>query len=101
MSETIDQLVPDPQHPITLEGAMQTPNLPFDELVPDAQARREFGDVTPMTFWRWDKTPGRAPPGWEPPIKIGLRKYRRRGMLEGVKRNLFELALAQHAGKAT
>jgi hypothetical protein len=80
---------------------MQTSPNQFDELVPDAQARREFGDVAEMTFWRWDKNKSKAPPGWEPPIKIGPRNYRRRGMLETVKRNLFEIALAQRTtGKA-
>jgi hypothetical protein len=31
-----------------------------DELVPDPQVRREFGGVSEMTIWRWDRDPKMA-----------------------------------------
>jgi hypothetical protein len=72
----------------------------YDELVPDAQARRELGGVTSMTFHRWDRGITKAPPGWEPPVKIGPRNHRRRQMLEAVKENLFRQAIEARGGKA-
>jgi hypothetical protein len=41
------------------------------------QVAREF-NVTLMTLWRWDRDPKLAKLGWEPPIKIRTRNYRRR-----------------------
>jgi hypothetical protein len=58
----------------------------YNELVSDAQARRELGGISAMTLWRWDHDPAKAPPGWQLPIKIGTRNYRTRRMLETVKR---------------
>jgi hypothetical protein len=58
----------------------------FDELVPDPQVRRELGGKSAMTTWRWDHRPGDAPPGWEPPVRINNRNYRKRSMVEAVKR---------------
>jgi hypothetical protein len=58
----------------------------FDSLVPDRQVRQELGGISAMTAWRWDHEPERAPPGWEPPVKIGKRNYRRRSAIEAVKR---------------
>src|ERR1700693_1718816 len=55
-------------------------NVP-DELVPDPQVAREF-NVTLMTLWRWDHDPKLAELGWEPPVKIRTRNYRRRRPLE-------------------
>ena len=55
-----------------------------DELVPDPQAAREF-NVTLMTLWRWDHDPQLAESGWEPPVKIRTRNYRRRRPLEKFK----------------
>ena len=55
-----------------------------DELVPDPQVAREF-NVTLMTLWRWDRDPRLAEFGWEPPVKIRRRNYRRRGTLEKFK----------------
>ena len=48
-----------------------------DELVPDPQVAREF-NVSLMTLWRWDRDPKLAELGWEPPVKIRTRNYRRR-----------------------
>jgi hypothetical protein len=50
-------------------------NVP-DELVPDPQVAREF-NVSLMTLWRWDRDPKLAELGWEPPVKIRTRNYRR------------------------
>jgi hypothetical protein len=58
-------------------------NVP-DELVPDPQVAREF-NVTLMTLWRWDRDPKLAELGWEPPVKIRKRNYRRRRPLENFK----------------
>jgi hypothetical protein len=55
-------------------------NVP-DELVPDPQVAREF-NVSLMTLWRWDHDPELAELGWEPPVKIRTRNYRRRRPLE-------------------
>jgi hypothetical protein len=55
-----------------------------DELVPDPQVAREF-NVTLMTLWRWDHDPKLAELGWEPPVKIRTRNYRRRQPLEKFK----------------
>jgi hypothetical protein len=64
----------------------------YDELVPERQARRELGNVSVMTFWRWDTRPETAPPGWERAIKVGSRNTRSRRMLETVKANLARAA---------
>ena len=58
-------------------------NVP-DELVPDPQVAREF-NVSLMTLWRWDRDPKLAESGWEPPVKIRTRNYRRRRPLEKFK----------------
>jgi hypothetical protein len=62
----------------------------FDHLVPDAQARREFGGVCAMTFWRWDRNPAMTELGWLPPIKIGRRNYRGRQAIEAFKTSLIK-----------
>ena len=54
----------------------------YDEFVPDQQVRKELGGITEMTTWRWDRNPERAPIGWEPPIRIGPRKFRTRKMVK-------------------
>ena len=58
-------------------------NVP-DELVPDPQVAHEF-NVSLMTLWRWDRDPKLAELGWEPPVKIRTRNYRRRRPLEKFK----------------
>jgi hypothetical protein len=65
----------------------------FDELVPEPQVRKELGGISEMTTWRWDHNLEKAPPGWEPPIRIGNRKFRRRSGVETVKSKLLQLAL--------
>ena len=72
----------------------------FDELVPDPQVRKELGGLSEMTPWRWDNDPTKAPEGWEPPIRIGNRKFRTRGMVETVKANLLRLAIDNATARA-
>jgi hypothetical protein len=64
-----------------------------DELVPDPQVAREF-NVTLMTLWRWDRDPRLAELGWEPPVKIRRRNYRRRRPLEKFKAALRNFGIA-------
>jgi hypothetical protein len=64
-----------------------------DELVPDPQVRREFGGISAMTEWRWDRDPKMAELGWEPPVKINGRNYRWRSVIEKVKSRLHQRAL--------
>jgi len=72
----------------------------FDSLVPEAQARRELGDVSAMTTWRWDNDPEKEPPGWQPAIKLGGRNYRSRRMVETVKTNLIQAAIERSKARA-
>jgi hypothetical protein len=60
-----------------------------DHLVPNRQARGEFG-VTAMTIWRWDRNPDL---GFPPAIRINGRTYRSRQMLEAFKQRLLAQAL--------
>jgi hypothetical protein len=76
---------------------MATPD--FEQLVPDSRARQELGDVSEMTFWRWDNKKVSPPEGWEPPVRIGPRKFRRRGALETVKANLLREALERRGAE--
>jgi hypothetical protein len=68
-----------------------------DELVPDPQVAREF-NVTLMTLWRWDRDPRLAELGWEPPVKIRRRNYRRRRSLEKFKAALRNFGIAALRG---
>ena len=54
------------------------------ELVPDPIMRREF-NVSPMTVWRWDRSPSL---GFPKAIVIRQRKYRLRHELEAFKTRL-------------
>jgi hypothetical protein len=71
----------------------------FDVLVPDPQVRKELGDLSEVTSWRWDKYPEKAPRGWAPPIYIGPRKFRTRRMVEEVKANLIRRAVGEPGSK--
>ena len=68
-----------------------------DELVPAPQVAREF-NVTLMTLWRWDRDPKLAELGWEPPVKIRRRNYRRRRPLEKFKAALRNFGIAALRG---
>jgi hypothetical protein len=65
-----------------------------DEMVPDPQVAREFGGITLMTLYRWDRDPEMGALGWEGPIKIRKRNYRSRQMLEKVKTALRDVGIA-------
>ena len=69
-----------------------------DELVPDPQVAREF-NVTLMTLWRWDRDPRLAELGWEPPVKIRRRNYRRRRPLEKFKAALRNFGITALRGR--
>jgi predicted DNA-binding transcriptional regulator AlpA len=61
-----------------------------EELVPDTQVRREFGNITPMTLWRWETNPRL---GFPKKIKIGDRNFRLRSEVEAYKQQLIQEAL--------
>lgn len=65
-----------------------------DTFVPEAQARAEFGNVSAMTFHRWDNTPDL---GFPPKITIAGRSYRSRRMLEEFKQKALRAAIAAMA----
>lgn len=62
-----------------------------DDLVPDEQVRREFGNISTMTLWRWDNDPAL---GFPPPVMIRKRKFRSRRLLEEFKQRMVETAIA-------
>jgi|HubBroStandDraft_6_1064221.scaffolds.fasta_scaffold2332601_1 hypothetical protein len=67
-----------------------------DQLVPDPQVQKEFS-VCAMTMDRWDKDPKMAELGWPPPIRIKIRKYRSRRLIERFKASLVKAAIAARA----
>ena len=75
------------------EQGLTMQDVQFDELVPDPQVRRELGGIAEMTVWRWDNGKSKAPKRWTPPIRIGQRKFRTRGMIEAVKTELIRCAI--------
>ena len=66
----------------------------IDELVPDRQARRELGNPSSMTLWRWDRSEAMAAMGWPPAVRRNGRKFRSRKALESYKAALFRQASA-------
>lgn len=56
-----------------------------DTLVPQAQLRRELGNISPMTLWRWRRDPALGIPE---PIRIRNRCYYSRNAIEAVKARL-------------
>jgi hypothetical protein len=67
-----------------------------DQLVPDPQVQKEFS-VCAMTMDRWDKDPKMAELGWPQPIRIRIRKYRSRRLIERFKASLVKAAIAARA----
>ena len=61
---------------------MKTENSPqnYDPLVSASEARKECGDISPVTQWRWEKS-GVLPPA----RRINGRKYWLRSQLRAVK----------------
>jgi hypothetical protein len=68
-----------------------------DSLVADSVARRELGDITKMTLWRWDHDPDMAALGWPCRIQVGNRNFRSRRALERFKRILIAKAVAERS----
>jgi hypothetical protein len=65
-----------------------------DQLVPDAQVRRELGNITAMTLFRWGEDPSLNLP---PKIKIYNRNYRSRKLLEAFKALLLAEAIRRRS----
>lgn len=51
-----------------------------DPLLPAIEVRRELGDVSEVTLWRWEKW-GVLPPA----VRIRSRKYWRKSVVEALK----------------
>jgi hypothetical protein len=66
------------------------------ELVPDPQVQKEL-NITRQTTHNWDTIPGAAPEDWPPPVYIGKHKHRFRGLLNRMKNNLLQKAIAERA----
>ena len=63
------------------------------ELVPDTEARKEFGNPCKMTWFRWEQ----EQPNFPPAIRINRRKFRTRDGLEAYKQSLIRKAMASRA----
>jgi hypothetical protein len=61
--------------------------LQDDTLVPERASAKAFG-VCVRTLVNWDANPKMAAIGWEGPIVINNRRYRRWAMLRKVQANL-------------
>jgi hypothetical protein len=58
----------------------ETNSLDYDPLVPASEARREWGNISEVTQWRWERQ-GIVPP----PRRINKRKYWLRSQVRAVK----------------
>jgi len=65
-----------------------------DVLIPDRQARVEFGGITDMTLRRWTKD---SKLDFPPPIKIRGRNFRSRQQLERFKKRMLAQAIRERA----
>ena len=72
-------------------SSKQEPADAPDELVPDAQMRKEF-NVSAMTVHRWDNDPDLQFP---PPVKIRKHNFRSRHALEAFKKRVIATALKE------
>ena len=63
---------------------------PQVELVPDTEARKEFGNPCKMTWGRWEE----QQPSFPPAIRINRRKFRTREALEAYKQSLIKQAMS-------
>ena len=75
----------------------RAPLANYDELVPDTQARIEFGHISAMTAWRWDRNPRMTALGWPPRVQIGRRNYRSRREIERFKAAVQQDAMKRRA----
>ena len=69
-----------------------------DRLVPDAIARAELGDVSKMTWWRWQRDPRMVALGFPVAITLCDRTYRSRAELEAFKACLMREAIKARSG---
>lgn len=51
-----------------------------DPLIPASKVRKDLGDVSDVTLWRWEKS-GVIPP----PVRINDRKYWRQSVVQKIK----------------
>ena len=65
-------------------------DLTEDILIPDAEARRQLGDPSEMTWSRWEKDPELGLP---PTIVVRRRKHRFQGAINEMKQRLLLDAL--------
>lgn len=68
-----------------------SPNVP-DDLVADTQVRKEFGGISSMSLWRWDRDPKL---GFPKKYQIRKRNFRSRKEIEAFKRTVLEQAIGQ------
>jgi hypothetical protein len=64
-----------------------------DRLVPDSIARAELGDVSKMTWWRWNRDPHLAELNFPVAVALNGRTYRSRAQLEAFKQRLLQQAI--------
>jgi hypothetical protein len=69
-----------------------TPELPNSGFTPDPKVAKRFGVVL-ATLANWDESEKMKALGWELPVWIEDRKYRRNGMLDTFERNLLEASI--------
>ena len=70
----------------------------YDSLVPDATARAELGDVSKMTWWRWQRDARMVALGFPVAITLCDRTYRSRAELEAFKACLMREAIKARSG---
>ena len=70
----------------------------YDSLVPDATARAELGDVSKMTWWRWQRDARMVALGFPVAITLCDRTYRSRAELEAFKARLMQEAIKARSG---
>lgn len=84
----------------------QTETAQPDCLVPDAQFRREMGNISEMTLGRWDLDPRMHALGMPTKVQIRSRNFRSRHAIEAFKTRVMaeaaqrrKLLLARRASK--
>ena len=73
--------------------ALDLPTLPDDDdLVPSKAVRKEFGNVSPMTIWRWRNKPKNAQLQFPPPdVVINDQNYWKRRTLRQHRARIVEV----------
>jgi hypothetical protein len=65
----------------------------YDSLVPDAIAKAELGNVSAMTWWRWQRDAHLAALNFPIAVNLNGRTYRSRLQLEAFKQRLMQEAI--------